>query len=302
MLQGQKAQSATALAGQSFPKFVQSKACLPLVEQLLGSQEEAMQRADGLVWSKYTVPDDCAGWVHSFVSVAETYPACIVISDMQMPGNPMLFVNQEFCKITGYAKTEVQGRNCRFLQGPKTEPQSVAVIQDTLRRGVDCHVKISNYRKSGELFENLLTMRPVHDSNGVYRFCIGVQFEVTRDMSLKKRLAQLQKMVSLLPATLEVASRAVGEQHHKDENQEEAGAELELKLASALEGMTVGAPTDSSYVMPEDGNDAFAEHRNDLLADLSATPGQGTETYTPAHTPAACRRFWARRARRRRRL
>ena len=86
----------------------------------------------------------------------------------------------------------------------------MAVIQDTLRRGTDCHVKITNYRKTGELFENLLTMRPVHDSNGVYRFCIGVQFEVTQDMSLKNRLSKLDKLLKLLPSTLEVESRAVG--------------------------------------------------------------------------------------------
>ena len=55
------------------------------------------------------VPEDCAGWVHSFAAAAETYPACIVISDMSMPGNPMFFVNAEFCRVTGYAKTEAQG-------------------------------------------------------------------------------------------------------------------------------------------------------------------------------------------------
>ena len=135
------------------------------------------------------MPDDVAGWVHSFATVAETYPACIVISDMSMPGNPMIYVNNEFCRITGYTKEEAQGRNCRFLQGPITEPQSVAVIQDTLRRGADCHVKITNYRKSGDLFENLLTMRPVHDSNGVYRFCIGVQFDAT--VSPRNRMDRL---------------------------------------------------------------------------------------------------------------
>ena len=167
-----------SLANELLPKFIQSKACLPLVEALTAGKDMQKAKADSLMWSEYTVPKDVAGWLYSFVPVAETYPACIVISDMLVPGNPMCFVNQEFCRVTGYKKGEVQGRNCRFLQGPRTEPQSVAVIQDTLRRGVDCHVRITNYRKSGEIFQNLLTMRPVHDTNGVYRFCIGVQFEV----------------------------------------------------------------------------------------------------------------------------
>ena len=111
--------SLTQLAAEAFPKFVQSKACLPLVEQLLGTKVDDLKLADGLLWKDYEVPADVAGWVHSFASVAETYPACIVISDMSMPGNPMFFVNGEFCRVTGYAKHEAQGRNCRFLQGAK---------------------------------------------------------------------------------------------------------------------------------------------------------------------------------------
>merc|ERR1711965_1108082 len=139
------------------------------------------------------------------------------ISDMTMPGNPMFFINQEFSRVTGYAKKEAQGRNCRFLQGPRTEPASVAVIQDTLRRGVDCHVRITNYRKNGETFQNLLSMRPVHDSNGVYRFCIGVQFEVAENAQLKERLKKLDMLLQLLPDQIEVQTRsAAGQKHVKD--------------------------------------------------------------------------------------
>ena len=183
-LSRQAEQALMALASDSFPKFVQSKASLKLVEQLLGNSADELQKMDGLMWPQYEVPPDCAGWVYSFVSVAASLPACIVLSDMSIPGNPMFFVNDEFCRTTQYAKNEAQGRNCRFLQGPKTEPQSVAVIQDTLRRGVDCHVKITNYRKSGETFENLLTMRPVHDSNGVRRFCFGAQCILTESIAV----------------------------------------------------------------------------------------------------------------------
>merc|ERR1719502_1225695 len=181
-----------------------------MVEQLLGSSGDSVRDASQLLWHEYEVPEDVAGWVHSFASVAETYPACIVISDMSMPGNPMFFVNQEFARVTGYDKSEAQGRNCRFLQGPRTEPQSVAVIQDTLRRGVDCHVKITNYRKDGALFENLLTMRPVHDSNGVYRYCIAVQYEMSKAVSLKAQVAELDNLIKLIPRSIEVSSKPVG--------------------------------------------------------------------------------------------
>jgi len=259
----------------SFPKFVQSKACLPMVEELIGGAGDELRRADALLWGEYSVPADVAGWLHSFVTVAETYPACIVISDMSMPGNPMVFTNAEFCRVTGYAKHEAQGRNCRFLQGPRTEPQSVAVIQDTLRRGVDCHVKITNYRKSGELFENLLTMRPVHDSNGVYRFCIGVQFEVTRDMSLKSRLSKLDKLIKLLPQTIEVGSKAIGLRHTKAQVMVEQSTALETKLESALEGKTIGPQPEQQMQDPA----CFADNHQEMLMSLQAS--------TKAHIPAA---------------
>ena len=87
-------QAASTLAMESFPKFVQSKACLPLVRQLLGSSADDMRMQEGALWPLYKVPDDCAGWVHSFTAVAASLPACIVLSDMAMPGNPMFYVNQ----------------------------------------------------------------------------------------------------------------------------------------------------------------------------------------------------------------
>ena len=191
---------------------------------------------------------------------------------MLVPGNPMCYVNQEFCRVTGYDKGEVSGRNCRFLQGPRTEPQSVAVIQDTLRRGVDCHVRITNYRKSGELFQNLLTMRPVHDTNGVYRFCIGVQFEVVdNDPTIKSRLTRLSKMIQLLPKVIEVSSKAANVAHVRSEAQAELATSLEDKLSSAFAGQK---EVHTKEAMLTDGA-FFANHHADQLAYVDKVSGDG---------------------------
>ncbi|EGB05623.1 hypothetical protein AURANDRAFT_30588, partial [Aureococcus anophagefferens] len=123
-------------------------------------------------------PQDADEWLSSFITFAETWPACIVVSDMTIPGAPMVYVNPEFCRVTEYPREEAVGRNCRFLQGPDTEPESIQVIQETLCKGEDCHVLLTNYRKSGDKFKNLLSMRPVYDADDVYRYTIGVQFEV----------------------------------------------------------------------------------------------------------------------------
>ena len=64
-------------------------------------------------------------------------------------------------------------------------------------------------------------MRPVHDSNGVYRYCIGVQFELTEHTDLKERLHKLDKLIQLLPSKLDVGEApAVGDVHAKEDTEE----------------------------------------------------------------------------------
>ncbi|KAG8468046.1 hypothetical protein KFE25_007098 [Diacronema lutheri] len=261
------------LANDSFPKFVKSKQCDPVVEAMLGNSD-SLDAHKKLIWDKYKVPEDMEGFVYSFVAVAETFPACIVISDMSIPGNPMFFINQEFTRITGYRKREAQGRNCRFLQGPKTEPASVAVIQDTLRRGVDCYVRITNYRKNGETFQNLLSMRPVHDSNGVYRFCIGVQFEVDGGTDLKKRLKKLGLLLQLLPSEIEVMHKndKVGPKHKKELKSSEQGKSEDQFLAQAMEKVA-----DASDAADMQGSDRFADHHDTMLEEIGAMVSADTE-------------------------
>lgn len=127
------------------------------------------------LWEQYSLPSEVAGWLAAFVQVAEACAASIVLSDMSLAGAPMVYVNDAFCEFTGYTKREVLGSNCRFLQGPHTEASKVAQLSESLRQGEACAACLTNYRKDGETFQNLLLCLPVHDSTGVYRFCIGIQ-------------------------------------------------------------------------------------------------------------------------------
>ena len=192
------------LSFDAFPRFVKSKQCGAALDAIRaagagGGIDQMMSQGE---------PQDADDWLNNFVATAESFPACIVISDMTIPGAPMVFVNSEFCRTTGYAREEATGRNCRFLQGPKTEPEAIQVIRNTLSKGQDCHVKLTNYKKSGELFQNLLSMKPVFDADNIYRYVIGVQFEIKDDSNLKQRLVQLDKLLRLLPSKLALKSKA----------------------------------------------------------------------------------------------
>ena len=143
-----------------------------IAEAILSHQEPGDL---SVLWSKYRCLPELGGWLSAFLAVAEDFPASIVLTDMSTPGNRMIYVNRYFEAATGYSKEEALGRNCRFLQGPETEPEAIESIRQSIREGKDALVIVTNYRKDGAPFRNLLAIRPVHDSTGVFRFCVGVQ-------------------------------------------------------------------------------------------------------------------------------
>ncbi len=53
----------------------------------------------------------------------------LVITDLNLPDNPIVFANDAFEQTTGYNRTAILGRNCRFLQGEDTDEEAVARIR-----------------------------------------------------------------------------------------------------------------------------------------------------------------------------
>ncbi|MFS1703088.1 ATP-binding protein [Alteromonas sp. AMM-1] len=103
----------------------------------------------------------------------------IVISDINQPGNPLIYVNTAFEKLTGYSKTEVLGKNCRFLQGSNTAPEHIQQISDAINTGQGVEITLLNYRKDGSEFYNKLTLSPIQQRDGSVSHFIGIQQDVT---------------------------------------------------------------------------------------------------------------------------
>ncbi|UCE69078.1 MAG: PAS domain S-box protein [Flavobacteriaceae bacterium] len=103
----------------------------------------------------------------------------ILISDARLPDMPIIYSNEAFSRITGYAREEVLGKNCRFLQGADTDREKVRAIREALEKGVPSRVVLRNYRKDGSLFWNELTITPIEDAGGGVTHFIGVQNDVS---------------------------------------------------------------------------------------------------------------------------
>ncbi len=109
--------------------------------------------------------------------VADNTDNSVVICDA---AGGIEFVNEGFEKLTGYKLHEIRGRKPgSFLQGPKTDKDTVKRISEKLRKGETLYEEILNYKKSGESYWISLTINPIFDDTGRVDKYIAVQANIT---------------------------------------------------------------------------------------------------------------------------
>lgn len=114
-----------------------------------------------------------------FAAAIRATRMAMVVTDGAQADNPIIFANDAFLKLTGYAREEVIGRNCRFLQGPETDPQAVLALRQAIAAGQDVAVDLLNYRKDGSTFWNALYLSPVRNESGRTTYFFGSQLDIT---------------------------------------------------------------------------------------------------------------------------
>ena len=108
-------------------------------------------------------------------------PIATVISNPRRPDNPLEVANPAFCALTGYAESEIVGRNCRFLAGEATEPWITDRIRDAINARSPVLVDILNYRRDGTEFRNAVLVTPLFDEEGQIEWFLGSQVELAAD-------------------------------------------------------------------------------------------------------------------------
>ena len=125
----------------------------------------------------------------------------MVISDMTIPGIPLVHINEGFKTVTGYGKEKI-GTSCRFLQGPDTEKYLNEEICEALRHGEPLVVKLHNYKANGEKFQCCLGLQPVYGPQGEYKFQIGVQMEFSMNAEITRQLLEMERILRNLPCSI----------------------------------------------------------------------------------------------------
>ena len=119
------------------------------------------------------------------------------------------WVNEAFLSITGYSMMEIMGKNCRFLQGPLTDPQTVAEIHAALASITEFSGEILNYRKDGTPFWSELTISPVRDEQGQLTHFIAVTRDITKrkhnETLIREHEQRLRDILNVSPIAVRIA-------------------------------------------------------------------------------------------------
>ena len=129
-----------------------------------------------------------------FFAAIEMTRMPMILTDPHRDDNPIVFANKAFLDLTLYEEAEVIGRNCRFLQGARTDRASVDELRSAVEEKQSIALEILNYKRDGTPFWNAVFIGPVYDTSGKLLYFFASQLDVTRRRESERTYLQAQKM------------------------------------------------------------------------------------------------------------
>ena len=173
------------------------------------------------------------------------------------------YVNPGFTRLTGYTMEEVAGRRPgSFLQGPRTDTQTIERIRENLLRRQPFYEEILNYSKTREPYWISLSINPVFDADGTLRRFISVQANITQmKMDSGARIEAIER-----------ANLVIEWSHQKTLVRINSNAMASLNVRSTAEAARLPSVTYDALLSPAD-QDALARGQT-LSKDFTLHIGQ----------------------------
>ena len=113
------------------------------------------------------------------------------------------FVNDEFCKISGYSYHELIGQNHNIVRHPDVSTSNFESLWKTILSKKPFKATVKNLSKDGSTVYLNTTITPILDKNENIIEFIAIRYDVTAEVELKKHLEIKEKELEQLNLTLE---------------------------------------------------------------------------------------------------
>ena len=133
----------------------------------------------------------------------------IVITD---PKGDVVWANPAFTKLTGYAVSEVLGKNLRVLKSGQHDTAFYRQMWETICAGLVWSGEIVNKRKDGSLYTEEMTITPVSTDAGVITHYIAIKQDITARKRVKHALEASNRQLVAAAAELGVAQQQIVQQ------------------------------------------------------------------------------------------
>jgi len=125
-----------------------------------------------------------------------------IVSKTDLDGM-ITFVNDEFCKVSGYSREELLGANHNIIRHPDVPKEAFEKLWETIKAKKTYISTVKNRTKNGETFYVNTTVIPILNEDGDIEEFIAIRYNVTRNIALTDRLKQKEEELKNLNATLE---------------------------------------------------------------------------------------------------
>ncbi len=112
------------------------------------------------------------------------------------------YVNPAFGRATGYGRDEVIGQNPSLLKSGVQPHSFYKAMWDALMRGMPWVGNLVNRRKDGSLFTEEAVISPIRDASGEVTSYVAVKRDLTHQLALVQRSAQLAQQRVLISETI----------------------------------------------------------------------------------------------------
>jgi PAS domain S-box-containing protein len=129
--------------------------------------------------------------LHLLRSALEAAANGILITDVQ---GRILWVNESFCVLTGYSRAETIGKTPRLLKSGKMPRELYEKLWRTILAGDVWSGELINRRKDGTLFDEEMTITPVHDSSGRLSHFVAIKQDITRRKWMETHYTRTQRL------------------------------------------------------------------------------------------------------------